>query len=120
MGRHTESDDVVFLAVELEIGGVVTFVPIEDEKTITTGSSRLSVPVKVLNPFQTSLVCGPAVGRCGDNPVAWESAVLVPGGEMIFARNDDVWRDRPALRVDTLNNCHPFPIAWLNSFTSAI
>ena len=32
---------------------------------------------------------------------------------MEFAGNDDEWRDRPALGVDALNHCNPFPIALL-------
>jgi len=35
MRRHTESNDVVLLAVELEIDGVVTFVAIQDEESIS-------------------------------------------------------------------------------------
>ena len=32
---------------------------------------------------------------------------------MEFAGNDDEWRDRPALGVDALNHCNPFPITLL-------
>jgi hypothetical protein len=36
MRRHTEGNDVILLAVSLEIGGVVAFVTIKDQKTIRT------------------------------------------------------------------------------------
>jgi hypothetical protein len=36
MKRHAECDDLLFFAISLEIDRVVTFVPIEDQKTITT------------------------------------------------------------------------------------
>jgi hypothetical protein len=34
MRRHTERDDLVFLAIYLKISRVVTFIPIEDQKTV--------------------------------------------------------------------------------------
>jgi hypothetical protein len=36
VSRHTERDDLVVLAVSLEIGGMVAFVTIQDQKTIWT------------------------------------------------------------------------------------
>ena len=36
MRRHTKRDDLIFLAISLKVDGVVTFVAIEDQKTIAT------------------------------------------------------------------------------------
>jgi hypothetical protein len=36
MRRHTERDDIVLLTIYLEIGGLMTFMAIEDQKTIGT------------------------------------------------------------------------------------
>jgi hypothetical protein len=36
MRRHAECDDILFFAISLEIDRVVTLVPIEDQKAITT------------------------------------------------------------------------------------
>jgi hypothetical protein len=41
----------MILTVELKVGRVVTSIAIEDKKTISTRGSRLSVLLKVLNPF---------------------------------------------------------------------
>jgi hypothetical protein len=51
MGRHTESNNIMTLTVELKVGRVVTSIAIENKKTILTRGSRLSVLLKVLNPF---------------------------------------------------------------------
>jgi hypothetical protein len=34
MSRHTERDNLILLTVSLEVGGVVAFVTIKDQKTI--------------------------------------------------------------------------------------
>jgi hypothetical protein len=51
MRRHTKDNDLVFLAVELEIYRVVTFVAIQDEEAIAARSSRFGVLIEMLNPF---------------------------------------------------------------------
>ena len=53
MGRHTERNNVVVLTVLFELDRVVAFVTVKDKKTFGTLSTRPSMLVKVLDPFQT-------------------------------------------------------------------
>jgi hypothetical protein len=52
MGRHTQCDDLVLLAISLKVDRVVTFVPIEDQKTIGPSRSIGCTPIKVLQPLK--------------------------------------------------------------------
>jgi hypothetical protein len=49
--RHAERNDVVLLAVELEVGRVVAVVAVEDEEAINPSCSSFSMLVEVLNVF---------------------------------------------------------------------
>ena len=111
--RHAERNDVVLLAVELEVGRVVAVVAVEDEEAINPGCSSFGMLVEVLNPFQASLIGCPTVFGRRDDPVVWQWAVLVPRGEVMLALDDNERRDRPASSVDTLDHCCPLPIARL-------
>ena len=51
VGRHTERDDIVLLAVELEVSRVVAVVAVEDKEAINPDYSRFGMLVEVLNPF---------------------------------------------------------------------
>jgi hypothetical protein len=47
MRRHAKGDDLVFLAISLKVDRAMAFVPIEDQKTTTTGGSGLCVLIEV-------------------------------------------------------------------------
>ena len=69
MRRHTERDDVVLLAIELEFGRVVAFVAVEDQQPVFAFRTRYCIEVEVLNPIQADCISSPAiVGSC-DTPV---------------------------------------------------
>lgn len=51
VGRHAERNDVVLLAVELEVGRVVAVVAIEYKEAINPDFSSFGMLIKVLNPF---------------------------------------------------------------------
>ena len=51
MLRHAERNDVVLLAVELEVGRVVAVVAVEDEEAMNPSCSSFGVLVEVLNLF---------------------------------------------------------------------
>ena len=53
MGRHTERDNVVVLAVFFKCDRKVAFVTVEDEEALNTFRTRPSVLIKVFNSFQT-------------------------------------------------------------------
>jgi hypothetical protein len=78
VGRHTESDGVVLLAAELEVGRVVALVAIQDQEAINTYCTGLGVLVEMLVPFWTSFVRRPSVLRGGNDPILRQRAVLVP------------------------------------------
>ena len=114
MRRHKERNNLVCLAIFLKLERVVTFVAVEDQKTIAANRSRLGVPVKVLQPLQTQLIIGPAIGRRCNGPIVREVAVSVLVSEVILARTYDKRRDRSAFRIDGLNDGNPFPVPRLN------
>ncbi len=64
MGRYVEGDNVVILAVELEVSQVVAVIAIEDKEATNPSYSSFSVLIEVLNPFQASLVGCLTVFRC--------------------------------------------------------
>ena len=51
MGRHAEGDDVVLLAVELEVSRVVAAMAVEDKEAMNPNCSSFGILVEVLNPF---------------------------------------------------------------------
>ena len=51
MRRHTERDDVVLLAIELEFGRVVALVAVEDQQLIFAFCPRCYIEVEVLDPI---------------------------------------------------------------------
>ena len=120
VGRHIKGNDVVVLAVLLEVVGMVALVAIKDEEAICARCAPSGMLVKVLNPVQALLVGCPAVIADSDTPVAWKWVVFVPVGKVVFAGNDDVGRNSPALRIDGLNSCRPLPIALLRSPRSSL
>ena len=68
----------------------------------------------MLQPLETNLVIGPAILGRRNSPIAREVTILVPIGEVILARTDDKWLDRPAFRIDRLNDRNPFPVSRLH------
>lgn len=48
-----------------------------------------------------------------DSPFGLESAVPVPGEEVVFPLNDEVQRHDPAIRTHGLDHRNPLPIARL-------
>jgi len=51
MWRHTERDDVVLLAMELEFGRVVALVAVEDQQLVFAFRIRCCIEVEVLDPI---------------------------------------------------------------------
>ena len=51
VGRHTKGDDVVVLAILLEVVRMVALVAVKDEETIYARCAPSSILVKVLNPI---------------------------------------------------------------------
>ena len=84
MRRHTECDDVVLLAIELEFGRVVAFVAVEDQQPVFALRTRCCMEVEVLDPIQAYCIGSPAiVGSC-NAPVGREVALGVPVGEVVL------------------------------------
>jgi len=69
MRRHTERDDVVLLAMELEFRRVVALVAVEDQQPVFAFRTRCYIEVEVLDPIQADSISSPAIiGNC-DAPV---------------------------------------------------
>ena len=51
MGRHTERNNIVILAVFFELDRVVAFITVKDKKTFSTFSTRFNMFIKILNLF---------------------------------------------------------------------
>lgn len=72
------------------------------------------VLVEVLKPRNSMRICRPAVVTDSNGSIARYGVVFVPGTDVDFAREDDVWRNCPRARVDALDHRCQLPIAWLN------
>jgi hypothetical protein len=69
VGRHIESNNIILLIVDLEVGRVVAIMAIEDKEAISPGYSSSSILIEVLNLFKAPLVSGPTILRYRDSPV---------------------------------------------------
>ena len=86
---------------------------VEYKEAIGSNCTVLCMLIKMLKPGKSKLICCPAVLAHGDSPITWEVVIFIPSGEVILPRENDKWWDNPALRVDALDHCYPFTIAWL-------
>jgi hypothetical protein len=69
MQRHAEIDKVVLLAVLLESERFVALMASNSKQAVLSNSTRLCMPVKVVQPLKTKVVYSPAVLRDSDSPV---------------------------------------------------
>lgn len=69
--------------------------------------------IEMSQPVKTNLVYSPAIIACEDSPFGLESAVLVPGEEVVFSLNDEAWHHDPTIRAHSLDHCNPLPIVRL-------
>lgn len=113
MWRHAQRHDVVPLAVELELHGVVALVAVEDQQPVCAYLPRVRVAVEVLDPFHPSLVRGPAILSSCEHLVARKVALRVPVCQVILALEDDERWDRPASCIHALDYCSPLSVAGL-------
>ena len=72
-----------------------------------------SMLVKVLDPFQGSLIVGLAIWGGLDNPVGWEAVLSIPEGEVVDALDDYKQRQCKAVTAYILNCSRLFLIARL-------
>ena len=61
MRRHTESDNLVFLTVLVELVAAVALIAVYNKQTVCANSPILCMRVKVLQLSYTKLICCPAV-----------------------------------------------------------
>ena len=62
---------------------------VQNKQPMAANSALLCVLIKVLQPLQTKLVVSPAVVRDINNPAVRYRRLLVPGGEVVLASEDD-------------------------------
>jgi hypothetical protein len=67
--RHTDSDNLVLLAVLLESEQVVALMAVNCEQAVGANYPLLCMLIKVLQPLQTKLICCLAVLRDCINPI---------------------------------------------------
>src|SRR5690348_10643607 len=72
------------------------------------------VLIKMLQPFQTSLLIYPSVSCCRDGPVVGYLVLRVLAGEVETALHHQERRHHIAVTSDTANRCRLFSIARLN------
>ena len=119
MRRHTECNDVILLAMELEFGRVVALVAVEDQQPIFALCPRRGMAVEVLDPIQAYRIGSPAiVGGC-DGPVGREVALGIPVGEVVLRSQDDEGGDGLAEGIDSLDHRCPFAVARLGQLCLA-
>ena len=81
---HTERNNVVLLAIELEFGRVVAFVAVEDQQPIFALRTKRYIAIEVLDPIQAYCISSLAViGNC-DTLVSREIALGVLVSEVVL------------------------------------
>jgi hypothetical protein len=112
MQRHTERTDVVLLTELLESEWIVT---IQKKNTINAFRTIFSMLIKELQPLKTCFYYYLAIA-------AWEDCLVLrkvlfePCRKTVLSCEDYEWRDRPALKVDSLNHGDPSTVSWLYHF----
>jgi len=66
---HAESDNLVLLAVVLEIKRAMALVAVNNKQPVR--SYRLCMRIKVFEPVNPEIVARPAIWTNLDNPIAW-------------------------------------------------
>ena len=77
MSRHKECDNLVLLAVFLEIPGRVALMAVNNYEAVCTHSPRLCMLIKVLYPGESKLIRCPAARADLNNPVGRD--IVEPG-----------------------------------------
>jgi len=113
MRWHAESDNLVLCAVLVELRRSVAAMAVKDKKPVDSMRTRRCIPIKVLYPLDSELICRPAVIADCENPV-WRE-VAVPASLVLLTRQDHEGRETPARRVDTLDSRNPVSVTWLHS-----
>jgi hypothetical protein len=119
MRRHTERDDVVLLAMELEFGRVVALVAVKDQQPVLALCSSRRMVVEVLDPIQANGIGSPAIVGSRDTPIGQEIALGIPVGEVVLRGQDNEWRDGSAKCIDALDYRCPFAVARLGQLRRA-
>jgi hypothetical protein len=88
----------------------MALVTIENKKAICPSCTMLRITIKVLNPFKSELVrCLTILTYYKDLVLRYIIAIL--SLKVVFSSHDYKRLDCLALRVDSLDYCHPLPIA---------
>jgi hypothetical protein len=87
--RHTDSNNLVLLAVLLEYERVIALIAVNCKQSVGTNYSLLCMLTKVLQPLQPKLICCPAVLRDYNNLVLGQILLLVLGRKVIAAFKDN-------------------------------
>ena len=69
--RHVECDDLIVPAVELELGGVVAFVAVEDQQPVYALCPGRRMVVEVLDPLKANYIGNPAIVGSRNALVEW-------------------------------------------------
>jgi hypothetical protein len=111
--RHTEINNLAFLAKVLELKWPVALVAVNNKQLVTTHCTGLCMLDKVLQPGKTKLVSGPAVLADADPPI-W-GVVVTLGLIMVLCFEDEEGWDRPPHGVDASDQSYPLTVTRLNT-----
>jgi hypothetical protein len=111
--RHTESNNLAFLAEVLELKRLVALMAVNDQQLVTAYCTSLCMLDEVLQPGKTKLISGLAVLANANPPILW--VVVILGLVMVLCFEDEEGWDRPPHGVDTSNQSDLLTIARLNT-----
>jgi hypothetical protein len=69
--------------------------------------------IKMLQPFNSKLICCPAIVADYNSPIARYIVALVPSREVVLTHEDNERQDCPPSCVDSLDYYSPLAITWL-------
>jgi hypothetical protein len=112
--RHTYSNNLVILAVLLEVERFVALVAVNNQQLVGTNSTLLCMRVKVLQPHQTKVISSPAVIRDSNNPILGQVFLLVPAREVVARLEDNKGQNGLSFSINALYNRCPLLVALLD------
>ncbi len=76
--------------------------------------------IEIFDPFETEFICNPIILVCLNDLFGRKKVVAILIFQMILTYNNNKWRYRPTVRINTLNYNNLFLIARLYNFNFLI
>ena len=87
MSRHTKSQNIIILAINLKSIRIMALVTVKNKKLIYTLCARFYVLIKMFYLIHTQLIIYPTIIANSNLPIAGNYRIFVPKKKVIFCLN---------------------------------